>query len=107
MRAMTGAQSTPKVEINREPVLTVNLKEDLVEILPGGVRSTGMGGSAVGMPVGRTSKSGFTLKGVLSVIVLAKLVQLDTNGMPFEITVTDSGTGRMPASKVLALKNYE
>ena len=103
----TGAQSNPKVEINREPVLTVNVKEDLVEILPGGIRPMGMGGGTVGLAVGRTSESGFTVRGVLSVILLAKLVQLDANGMSFEITVTDRDTGRILVSKALALKNYE
>jgi hypothetical protein len=107
--AGTGSQTAkPRLDLNREPVFTVNLRQDLVEILPGGgVRSaSGGGGGMGGLQVGRTAKSGFGLNGLL-IGVDAKLVQLDANGMVFEITLTDRNSSQVLLTKTLPLKNYE
>ncbi|MBZ5499870.1 MAG: hypothetical protein LAP85_26020 [Acidobacteriia bacterium] len=109
--AGAGAESQnskPRLDLNRESVLTVNLREDLVEISPGGgIRSASGGGGGVGgLKVGHTSKSGFGLNGLL-IGVDAKLAQLDANGMVFEITITDRNISRVLLTKTLPLKNYE
>jgi hypothetical protein len=101
-----SAQSKHKLEINLEPVQTVNVRQEIIEILPGGshVLQTG---SSTGLSVGATGGGGFGFKGGPILSIEQKLVQLNKDGMVLQVTITDRATGKILASRELALGNYQ
>jgi hypothetical protein len=94
------------VEINREPIITLDMKVELIEILPGGIRILGrsMGGKA--MRVGATSRGSFGVDAGGKDQIETKLLQLNKDGIVLDVAVSDS-SGNVLASQELSLKNYE
>jgi len=99
--------SKPKIEINREPIPTMNLKVDLVEILPAGVNTIGtIVTSARGYRVGGNSAGLTTLPGGMRIQYKLMVVQLDKDGAAIDATISDASNTPL-LSQRLQLTNYQ
>ncbi len=108
----TGDQSKPKLEINREPIPTIDLRIDLVEILPGGTNTLGTiigrpgGGGFGAMRVGSTGSGYSTIAGSGRIGWRLKVLQIDKDGAAIELTMTDEAGATLLSQRV-PLRNYE
>jgi hypothetical protein len=106
-----------KVEINREPIPTLQLATELVEILPGETRiltsNSGEynanspmypGGSA--LRAGSTVVGSMGMKAGVPILYKFKVARLDRNGLALEITITDN-SNKVLSARTLSLRNYE
>jgi len=104
--------------LNREPILSLDLKKEVVEILPGGLNvlaaarepDAGSRNPAQrfigGMRVGGNSLDGLRIDGNSYVYIGTRLVQLDKEGIVLEVNVTGEARTVL-ASRKLQLQNYE
>ena len=104
--------------LNREPMMSLDLKKELVEILPGGinvlaaVRELDAGTRNPdqkfigGMRVGGNSLDGLRIAGNSYVYIGTRLLQLDRDGIVLEVKVTNEAKTVL-ASRKLLLSNYE
>jgi hypothetical protein len=108
----TGDPSKSTLEINREPIPTIDLKIELVEILPGGVNTLGTilgrsgGGGFGAMRVGSTGSGFSTITGSGRIGWRLKVLQIDKNGATIEVTMTNDA-GATLLSQQVPLRNYE
>ncbi len=111
------AAKQARLLLNREPVLYLDLKKELVEITPGGInvlqaaserptRTSGRTMRYLGMRVGGNSLSSLRLEENGYVTITTRLLQLNADGIVLEVVVKDQ-SGNTIASRNLALKNYE
>jgi hypothetical protein len=109
IQGLSGAQELPKskLEINREPILTLQWKSELVEILPGGIRYLGQSSGYSGMRVGAEGRGALSIEGTGRVQISTKLLQLDKNGLTLDVTITESKSGKILTSRTLSLNNYQ
>jgi hypothetical protein len=99
--------SRPKIEINREPIPTMDLKVDLVEILPAGVNTIGtIVTSSRGYRVGGNSAGFTTLPGGMRISYKLKIAQLDRDGATIDATISDASKTPI-LSQRLQLTNYQ
>jgi hypothetical protein len=105
------AKPKVKVEINQEPIPTVQLATELVEILPGETRALTPNVSGI-CQVDTTLRAGSKITGSMamkadgSILYDAKVVRLDRDGLTLDITITDN-SNKVLASRTLLLRNYE
>jgi hypothetical protein len=108
----TGDPSKPKLEINREPIPTIDLKIELVEILPAGVNTLGTilgrsgGGGFGAMRVGSSGSGLSTVSGSGRIGWRLKVLQIDKDGAAIELTMTNEA-GAALVSQQIPLRNYE
>ena len=101
-----ATQSKAGVEINKEPVLNVQLRAELVEISAAGTRSLGRSfGTTLG--AGHEGGGSLTLEGVASISIQARLAQLQRDSLVLELTIAERETGTVLASRSLALANRQ
>jgi hypothetical protein len=113
-----GVQWKPKLEINREPIPTLRLATELVEILPGETRRLAFdsgedtGGSLTAFPspyalvAGGTASGSLGMKAGVPIHYSLKVVQLDKDGLVLDIKISDESKTVL-ATRTLALKNYD
>ncbi len=108
----SGDPSKPKLEINREPIPTIDLRIELVEILPAGVHALGTifgrsgGGGFGAMRVGSSGSGSSTITGSGRIGYRLKVLQIDKDGATIELTVTNDA-GATLLSQQVPLRNYE
>jgi hypothetical protein len=108
-----GNMAKPKVnvEINREPIPTVQLAIELVEILPGETRALTSDLSRM-LQIETMLRTGSTITGSMamkadgSILYNVKVVRLDRDGLTLDITITDN-SNKVLATRTLLLRNYE
>jgi TonB family protein len=99
-------QSRAGVEINKEPILNVQLQAELVEISAAGTRSLGR---SFGTTLSADHEGGgnLTMEGVASIRIKARLAQVQRDSLVLELTVAERETGTVLASQSLALANRQ
>ncbi len=107
VRAVPVDPSKPKVEINREPIPTVSLKVELVEILPGGTNTIGTITSYDrGYRVGGNSAGLNTLPGGIRIKYRLQVVQIDKDGATLDATISDGANAPLVNQRI-QLTNYQ
>jgi len=108
----------PKVEINWEPIPTLQLATELVEILPGETRRVAFDSgeregnalaaypSPLALRAGSTVSGSMGMKAGVPIGYALKVAKLDRNGLVLDITITD-GAKNVLATRTLDLRNYE
>lgn len=102
----TSTQSRAGVEINKEPVLNVQLKAELIEISAAGTQSLGSS-FATALGAGQEGGGNLTIEEVASVRIQARLAQLQRDSLVLELTIAESQTGTVLASRSLSLANQQ
>jgi TonB family protein len=101
-----ATQSKAGVEINKEPVLNVQLRAELVEISAAGTRSLGRSFGTT-LSAGQEGGGNLTIEGVASIRIQARLAQLQRDSLVLELTIAERETGIVLASRSLALANRQ
>jgi len=106
----TGDPMKPVVKFDLEPVLTVNLKEEVIEILPGGTNVLYTAPHRSEWRVGANEAWGIALgdksEGI-SVYYSSELLQLDDKGIVLKLQINDGKTKAVLSSQNLSLQNYQ
>lgn len=115
-----GDTTKPMVKFDLEPVMVMNLQQEIIEILPGGVNvlTTEKSSLANSFPtlaqefewrVGANSLWGVSLgqDKDISVVITAKLLQLDEKGILLDLAIRDGQTKAVLSSQRLPLQNYQ
>jgi hypothetical protein len=108
--AGAGDPTKPILNYNLEPILTVDLTQEIIEILPGGTNVLNSSMHPEGWRVGANSLFGVALgdkRDGISVTVAAKLLQLDQNGIVLDLRISDGRTKAVLSSQQLPLQNYQ
>jgi hypothetical protein len=110
--AGSGDPAKPIVDFNLEPVMLLELKQEVIEILPGGVNILGAdqsGKSGIEWRGGTNSLRGFSLgpNKDTTVWIRSYLLQLDDNGIVLDLSITDGKTKAVLAARKLPLQNYQ
>lgn len=120
-RVVGGGDTTkPAVKFDLEPVMVMNLQQEIIEILPGGVNvlTTEKNSLKNSFPtvaqefdwrVGANSLWGVSLgeDKNISVIITAKLLQLDDRGILLDLAINEGRTKAALSSQKLLLQNYQ
>lgn len=101
-----NASSMPKVEINRETILTLRLWRELIGILPAGINKLGQRYGEGEWRLGSSTQGKYAIDGGASIQYEVKVLQLDRDGMTLGATATKA-SGAILTSQILSLKNYE
>jgi hypothetical protein len=110
--AGSGDPAKPIVDYNLEPVMTLDLKQEVIEILPGGVNILSVAPYSkygVEWRVGSNGLHGFSLgpNRDTTVWIQTHLLQLDNNGILLDLSITDGKTKAILAAQKLPLQNYQ
>jgi hypothetical protein len=104
-----------QVEINREPIPTLQIATELVEILPGETRilasNSGEYKDSSIYPGRQALRAGSTGGGAMGIKAGAiyykfKVARLDRDGLALDITITDNAN-KLLSARTLSLRNYE
>ncbi len=107
--AGSGDPAKPIVDYNLEPVMILDLKLEIIEILPGAVNVLKAFPYGMEWRAGSNGLSGLALgeDKETSVWIRTYLLQLDNNGILLDLSITDGKTKAVLSSQKLTLQNYQ